>query len=118
MVEESHSGKCHYHTVLITALDNEVVADRSAGLGDVLNAALLSALDIVAEGEEGIRAERYAVDGIEVSSLLLLGEGSGLLGEILLPISVSANVFFVLVDVAVNNVVAFGTAKSVFKGKV
>ena len=60
MVEQSHSGKRHYHTILIAGFDYGVVADRAAWLGDVGNAALLCALDAVGEGEECIGAEGYA----------------------------------------------------------
>ena len=60
-MEKTHSGECHSHTVPICAFDNEIIADRSAGLGNVFYTALLCALDIVAEGEEGIRTESNSV---------------------------------------------------------
>ena len=40
MVEQTHSGECHYHAVLVAALDNDIVTDRSAGLCNVGYAAL------------------------------------------------------------------------------
>ena len=112
MVEQSHAGEGHGHAVLIAALDDQIVADGAAGLGDVGNAGLLGALDVVAEGEEGIRTQSHTVDGVEIGSLLLTGEGSGLLGEVLLPVAVSGNVLLVLVDVTVDDVVAVGAAES------
>ena len=60
-MEKTHSCECHSHTVFIRALNNEIVADRSAGLCYVFYTALLSALNIVAEGEERIRSERNSV---------------------------------------------------------
>ena len=42
--------------VLVAALDDSVVTNRSARLCDVLDAALVCALDVVAEREEGIGA--------------------------------------------------------------
>ena len=76
MMEKTHSCECHGHAVLIRALDNDIVADRSAGLCNILNAGLLRSLDIIAEGEECIASKRYAVDSIEICSLLCLCEGT------------------------------------------
>ena len=65
-MEQTHAGEGHGHTVLVAGLDNQIVTDRSAGLGDVAHAALLGALDVVTEREEGIRAEGNTVNGVEV----------------------------------------------------
>ena len=80
MVEEAHTGKRHYHTVLVSRFDNDIVTNRSAGLCYIADTALLRALDVIAEGEEGIRAERYAAYGIKVGSRLLCGKRLGTLG--------------------------------------
>ena len=52
MVEQSDSRECHCHVVLVACHDDMVVTDGTAGFSDVLNAALVSTLDVVAEGEE------------------------------------------------------------------
>ena len=117
MVEKTHSGERHGHTVLVSTLDNDVVTNGPAGLCDILNAALLSALNIVAEGEERIRAECYVIDGGEVSRLLLSGEGCGLLGEVFLPVSFCGNVLLVAVDITVDNVISVGSAEGCLEGK-
>ena len=54
MMEQTDSCKCHRHVVLVAALDDSVVKNRSARLCDVLDAALVCALDVVTEREEGI----------------------------------------------------------------
>ena len=110
-MEESHSGERHSDAVFVAAIDDEVVTDRAARLGDILNARLFGALDIIREGEEGIRAERDAVDGIEVGSLLLLCKGGGLFGKVLLPITVRADILLVLIDIAVDDIIAAGTTQ-------
>ena len=46
---------------LLQAFDHIVIPHRAAGLGNVLHAALVSSLNIVAEGEEGIGAQRYTL---------------------------------------------------------
>lgn len=56
VMEQTDSCKCHRHVVLVAALDDSVVTNRSARLCDVLDAALVCALDVVAEREEGIGA--------------------------------------------------------------
>ena len=118
VVEQSHTGEGHCNASLVTLFDNKIVTNGTAGLCDISNTALFGALDVIAEGEEGIRAEGDAVDRVEVGALLLTREGSGLLGEVLLPVAVSANVLFVLVDVTVDNVISVGSAESILKGKV
>ena len=117
-MEKSHSGKAHRDVILVAALDDEIVADRSAGLCDVGNAGLLRALDVITEGEEGVRAECYAADCIEVCSLLLAGEGLGALGKVLLPITVGANVLLILIDIAVDDVISVGSAEGGLEGEV
>ena len=52
MVEEADAGKAHDHVVRVTGSDDIVVADGTAGLCYILDAAAVSSLDIVAEGEE------------------------------------------------------------------
>ena len=71
MVEQSHAGEGHSDAVLVAALDDQVVTDGAAGFGDVGNAGLLGALDVVAEGEECIRAKSHTRDSVQVCSLLL-----------------------------------------------
>ena len=56
MVEQSDTRKRHSDIVLVAGLDNVVVTDRAAGLRDVLNARFVGSFDIVAEGEERVRA--------------------------------------------------------------
>ena len=73
MVEQPQTRKGHDHSVLVAAVDHRVVADGAAGLGDVAHAAAVRALDVVAEGEERVRAQRHAVDPGEI--------GRGLLGR-------------------------------------
>lgn len=62
MVEQAHAGECHDHAVFVAALYHKVVADGAAGLCDIFYSAALCSFDIVAEREERVRAERYAVN--------------------------------------------------------
>ena len=54
VMEQSDSGKYHRHAILITAFDDRIIADGAAGLCNVFYAALVRALNIVAEREERI----------------------------------------------------------------
>ena len=56
MVEQSHARECHGNAVLVAGHDDMVVANRAASLSDELYATLVGTLNIVAEGEESIRA--------------------------------------------------------------
>ena len=110
VVEQPHPRKSHDHAAFVAGLDHEVVAYRAAGLGDISDSAFVRSLDIVRKREESVGAQSNAVDSIEVRSLLFIGEGLGSLGEVLLPNAVGGNVLFVSVDVAVDDVIAVGTA--------
>ena len=116
-MEKTHSRECHGNTVLIAALDYDIVADRAAGLCNILNAGLLRSLDIIAEGEEGVGAEGYAVNGVKICALFLVGERLRLYCEILFPVAVSAYVLFVSVDIAVDNVIAVRSLDIVLEGE-
>ncbi len=54
MMEQSDSVECHNHSVSVGSLNYEVIANRSAWLGDNSNTRLLCAVDVVAEWEKGI----------------------------------------------------------------
>ena len=75
MMEQAHTGKGHGHPVAVGAGDDEVVADGAARLGNILHAALLGALDIIAEREERVGAERHTAHRGEVGFLLVNGPG-------------------------------------------
>lgn len=62
MMEEAQAGHGHSNPILIARFDDIVVADRTAGLGDVIDAAAMSSFDVVAKGEESVAAEGYAVE--------------------------------------------------------
>ena len=77
MVEKTHSSECHNHTVIVASLDNYVITDRTAGLGNIGNTGFFSAVDIVTEREESIGADRNTCNGIKVSSLFFSCEWIG-----------------------------------------
>ena len=106
MMEKSHSRERHRNTVFVTAFDHGVVADRSARLGYIFNAASVRAFDIVEEREERVGAERNAVDRIEISAHLFGCERFGTACEITLPYAVGAYVFFVFVYISVYDVIS------------
>ena len=118
MVEQAHTGERHDHTVAVGAFDHGVVADGPARLGNIGNAALFGALDVIAEREKRVRPEGNAGNGIQIGALLGFGEGFGAGGKILLPNALGANVLFVLIDIAVDHVVAIGAAECGQKRKI
>lgn len=54
VMEQADVGHRHCDAVFVAGLDDVVVADGAAALRDVGDAALMRALDVVAEREEGI----------------------------------------------------------------
>ena len=63
MMEKPHVRKRHSHAVFVAALNHRVITDGSAGFCDVFHAALVSALDVVAEGEESVGAQGNILPG-------------------------------------------------------
>ena len=106
VVEEAHVGEGHGDVVFVAGHDDMVVAHGAAGLGDVLHAALVGALDVVAKREEGVAAEAYAAVLGYPLALLLAGEGFGLVLEELLPGALAEHVVALVADVDIDGVVA------------
>ena len=105
MVEQSHAGKRHDHTVFVALFDNQVVPNGAARLGDVLDAGGSGPLDVVGEGEEGVGAQGHAVKLSEEFPLVFRGQPVGPAGKVVLPDADAADILLVAVDVAVNDVV-------------
>ena len=57
VMKESHARECHGNAILVTGVNHMVIAHAAASLCDVLHAALVCTLHIIAEGEEGIAAK-------------------------------------------------------------
>ena len=55
-MEQTDACKCHGDAVFVAGFNDMIVTYRASCLGDVFHAALVRALDVIAEGEEGIRA--------------------------------------------------------------
>ena len=109
-MEQADVRHGHRHVVLVGRLDDIVVADGAAGLGDVGHAALVGTLDVVAEREESIGAEGDACLLLEPGLFLLTREDGRLLGEDALPVIGLQEVFPLFADVDVDGVVAVRAA--------
>ena len=57
-MEQPQAAEGHGDTVLVTGVDDLLVADGAAGLDDGGHAGAAGALDVVAKGEECIGAQR------------------------------------------------------------
>ena len=53
-MEQPYAGETHHDAVFVASVDDIVVTDRAAGLRDEVDAALVGAFHVVAEGEEGV----------------------------------------------------------------
>ena len=117
MVEQSYSCEAHCHAVFVACLDNIVIADRTTRLCDILDAALVSALDIVAEWEESIRTEADILHLVKPCTLLLTGKYRRLLGEEFLPGAVGENIHVFVAHVYINRVVTVSSADTLLERK-
>ena len=65
MMEQTDTGECHYHIVLITALNHEIIADRSSRLSNISNTTFMCTFNIICkregriEGEAGLILKMY-----------------------------------------------------------
>ena len=95
-----------------------VVAHRAAGLCDILHAALVGPLDVVAEGEEGVAAQCHVRVLCYPCFLLFPCQHLRLAGEELLPGPVAQHVVvLVFRDIHVDGVVAVGTPYALLEGQ-
>src|SRR5699024_9498433 len=76
------------------------------------------ALDVVGEGEECVGTQGNAVEACKESALVLFGQPLGLTGKVVLPDAVGADIFFIAIDVAVNDVIPVGTAQIFPEGQI
>mmetsp|Transcript_51986 Transcript_51986/g.144024 ORF Transcript_51986/g.144024 Transcript_51986/m.144024 type:complete len:227 (-) Transcript_51986:1201-1881(-) len=88
VVEEAEAGESHRHAVLVGRRDHLRIGDAAARRHEVLDALLRRHIDRIAEGEEGIRGERHAIEGLEERGLLLGCERLGLGLKLLQPLGV------------------------------
>ena len=105
MMEQSHAGKCHDNTLLVALFDDQIIADRAAGLGDVLHAGGKCTLDIVAEREECIAAQGHVAAGRQPRFLIAFRQAFRLLRKVVLPDTIGANILLVSVDIAIDYIV-------------
>ena len=118
MVEQTDTGECHCHSVFVAHIDHVVVTDRATRLCDILHAALVGTFDIVAEREEGVRAESHILHLVEPCTFFLFCEYRRFFGEYFLPLTVCENIHILVPDINVNGVVAVRTFDLVDKRKV
>ena len=111
MVEQTHAGEGHGDAVLIALFDDQVITDGATGLCNVLNAGCSTALNGIREREERVRTQSNSIAGIQPCALLLSRQRLRTLGEVVLPNTISANIFFVAVNITVDHIVATGTAQ-------
>ena len=118
VVEQSHAGEGHGHAVLVALGDDQIVTDGAAGLCNVADAALLGALDVIGEGEESVAAQSYAGLAVQIGPDFLCGQMFGLLGEVVLPVAVSADILLIAIDEAIDDIVADGTGNIGTEGQI
>ena len=115
-MEQTHTGKGHGDSVLVALCNDQIVTDGAAGLGDVLNAGGDAALDGVGEGEESVGAQGDGITRIQPCPLLFGGQRLRTDSKVILPNALGADILFVAIDVAVDDIVTAGTAQVCAEG--
>ena len=117
MMEKTDMRHRHEHTVLVRRLNDIVIANRSAALGDVGNAALMCTFDVVTEGEESVRTECYARRRLEPLGFFVGQEYRRFLREDAFPFVRSEEIHALVGQVDVDGIVAVGAAHVALEGK-
>ena len=118
MMEQSHACVRHNDAVLIAAICYNVVTNTSAGLSDIGNAAAVSTLYIIIEGEECVTCKSDAASGCKICLLFLTSKGLGLMGEESLPVAVADSVLRIFAEVNVDSVISVRSANAGKEGHV
>ena len=111
MMEQTHAGEGHDDAVLVALFDDQIITDGAAGLGDVFDTGGHATLDRVSEGEECVAAQSDGITAVQPCPLLFRSQRLGTLGEIILPDTLGADILFVAIDVAVDDIVTTGTTQ-------
>ena len=77
MMEQANAAEGHHDAVLVAGFDDLGIADAAAGFHNGSNAAAVCALDVVAEGEEGIAAQADTGDLVSQARFSSAVSGSG-----------------------------------------
>ena len=117
-MEQPQAAEGHCDAVLVAGVNDLLVADGAAGLHDGGHAGAAGTLDVVAEGEEGIRAKAHAGHFAQIFLLFLSGQRGGLLGKGLGPHIVANHILGRIADVNINGVVTVGLCHIVAEGQV
>lgn len=117
MVEKTKTGEGHRNAVAVAGLNDLIISNRAARLGDVGDTALSCTLDIVSEGEESVRSERNPLKTVKPSALRLPGKGRGLKRKYAFPATVTKQILALIADVDINRVVALRAAYLRAEGK-
>ena len=110
MMEKAKPVKRHDHVILVAGHNDVVVANRSARLGNVLHAAFVGSLDVVAKGEEGVGTERHTGLRSQEFLLFLPGQPLRLLGKEFLPSTIREHIHVILGKININGIVPVRTA--------
>mgnify|MGYP001064455127 CR=1 FL=1 len=112
-MEQAQAGECHCNTVLIAGLNNIIITDRAACLCNILNAAAMRTLNVIAEREECVTAESNVLQLCNPSLFLFASQRFRFFSEEVFPYAVSQYILIIIGDVNVDGVVAVGAAYSV-----
>ena len=107
-MEQPDAAERHGDAVLVAGVNDLLVADGAAGLDDGRHAGAAGTLDVVAKGEERVRAQADARYMAQVLFLLFGGQRRGLLGKGLGPDIVANDILRGVADVNINGVVPVG----------
>lgn len=108
MVEQAQAGERHCNTVLVAGLNNIVITDRAACLCNILHAAAMRTLNVIAEREECVTAKSNVLQLSNPSLFLFASKRFRFFGEEVFPYAVSQYILIIIGDVNVDGVVAVG----------
>ena len=118
MVEKANTCERHCNAILVTGFNHIVITNAAACLCDVFHTTLVGTLNVVAEGEEGIRAKAHFRVLGNPCFLLFHCEYFRFGLEELLPSAFAKDILVILGYIHVDSVVTVGTTDTIDERKI
>ena len=118
MVEQPDAGKGHNHPILIASLDYMVIPHGASRLGDILDPAFISPVNIVPKGEKRIGPQSNLLHLIQPCPFSFPAKYRGLYPENLLPGAFRQHVFILFANIHINGIIPVRTADAVHKRQI
>ena len=98
-MEQTDTGKCHYHAVLVAGINNLIISYRAAWLCHIFYTAFMCSVNVISNGKKASEPKATSVRPSNHALFSSLVNTSGFSFKDLLPSSVSQNIHIIFTNV-------------------